>query len=138
VEITAWGLQGPIYKDECKTGRATNFRPEQDGYKKTGDNCLVFFRTGDIFLGKNWTGDKSLSEKWTGDKSFLGRVTPFCHPSLYTGPLYYRGALIRTGQRTGQKSFFCKSGQARIGQATILWCFQGRDFLFGLRGLHFL
>ena len=34
------------------------------------------------------------------------------------------GALIRTGQRTGQKSFFCKSGQARkfwrplIGRAT--------------------
>jgi len=27
-------------------------------YKRTGDQFLVFFRTGDNFLGKNWTREK--------------------------------------------------------------------------------
>ena len=51
--------------------------------------------------------------------------------SLYTGGVAIQGgALIRTGQRTGQKSFFCKSEQARIGQATIFWCFLGQATIF--------
>ena len=35
------------------------------------------------------------------------------------GKLGIHGAFIRTGQKT----FFCKSGRARIGRATLFWCF---------------
>ena len=28
---------------------------------RPGENFLVFFRTGDYFLGKNWTGDKKFA-----------------------------------------------------------------------------
>ena len=64
---------------------------------------MVFFRTGDNFLGKNWTGDKFLfqkiggaisfcSKKWTGDKNvFWGRAArflarPFIRPHCHSFP----------------------------------------------------
>ena len=48
------------------------------------------------------------------------------------GPIFVQKSLQGALIRTGQKSFFCKSGRARIGRATLFWCFQeGRDFLFG-------
>jgi len=39
---------------------------------------------------------------------------------------HIQGGATRTGQRTGQKPFFCKNGQARIGQATLFWLFLGQ------------
>jgi len=68
---------------------------------RTGEYFLVFFRTGDNFLGKDIgqkldgrqifvrkTGRAThfCPKNWTGDKNFFGgRATPKYRPSFYMG-----------------------------------------------------
>ena len=81
--------------------------------------CSVYFKSAK----SNWRFKKSKNKVKVGKGEFKVEkknkiiVTPFL-----------QGALIRTGQKT----FFCKSGWARIGRATLFWCFLGRARIFSI------
>jgi len=53
-----------MYTPSRIKGRAPNFGAGLDGRERTGDNFLVFFRTGDHFLRKN------IGEKLDGRQIF--------------------------------------------------------------------
>jgi len=84
------------------------FELDWTGESRTGDNFLMFFRTGRFFLGKqldgrlnlgkkldgrqnlgkNWTGDKIWGKNWTGVK-FFWTARPFIRGGVVSPVIKY-------------------------------------------------